>query len=76
MSLKKKLEEASLQFAGKIDSRVSEIEDACLELMKTVTSFESALAVEYMIPPVSKLAESAGILGFGQISEVAARLEP
>jgi diguanylate cyclase (GGDEF)-like protein len=75
MSLKKKLEEASLQFAGKIDSRVSEIEDACLELMKTVTSFESALAVEYMIPPVSKLAESAGILGFGQISEVAARLE-
>ena len=75
MSLKDKLEEASLQFAGKIDSRVCEIEDACLELMKTVTSFESALAVEYMIPPVSKLAGSAGTLGFGQISEVAARLE-
>ena len=75
MSLKDKLEEASLQFAGKIDSRVCKIEDACLELMKTVTSFESALAVEYMIPPVSKLAGSAGTLGFGQISEVAARLE-
>jgi diguanylate cyclase (GGDEF)-like protein len=75
MSLKDKLEEASLQFAGKIDSRVSEIENACLELMKTVTSFESALAVEYMIPPVSKLAGSAGTLGFGRISEVAARLE-